>query len=61
MIKHKIYDVTEFLQQHPAGIESIVKYSGMEASRHFHFHSQQAQKIWNIILKNDGCIILIDL
>jgi predicted heme/steroid binding protein len=47
LISHgNVYDVTPFLESHPAGPASILRHAGTDASRDFDFHSRGAQKLW---------------
>ena len=46
IIQNEIYDVTDFILQHPAGPQLILNNAGLESSRHYNFHSLKAQKIW---------------
>ena len=41
-----VYDVTSFLQEHPAGVAAIMRHAGKESSEDFHFHSRNAQRLW---------------
>ena len=43
----KVYDVTPFLEAHPAGTTSIMRHAGTDATRDFEFHSHGAQKLWD--------------
>lgn len=54
--KGKVYDVTNFLHHHPAGVQSIARHGGTEASEHFYFHSKSAHTLWEgyIIGRLDG-------
>ncbi len=44
----KVYDVTQFLDQHAGGAQSILKRGGgvHDCSRDFGFHSSKAQTLW---------------
>jgi len=42
-----IYDVTEFLEDHPAGKDAILRHAGQDATRDFNFHSRNAKKLWD--------------
>ena len=45
---NNVYDVTEFINQHPAGSKCILKNAGKDCTTDFKFHSNNAQfKIWN--------------
>lgn len=47
LIAHgKVYDAYRFLDFHPAGRATILRYNGTDCSHHFDFHSQDAQKLW---------------
>ena len=35
IIKRKIYDVTDFINKHPGGRESILDYNGLDATKAF--------------------------
>lgn len=41
-----MYDVTDFLPLHPAGITTIVRFGGTDAKRHFDFHSKKTRIMW---------------
>lgn len=47
VVRGVVYDVSEFLVHHPAGISSILRHAATEASQHYDFHSRQAHKLWN--------------
>jgi len=64
LIAHgNVYDVTAFLDSHPAGPASILRHAGTDATRDFDFHSRGAQKLWAKFQvgylhgKGPGCII----
>ena len=42
----RVYDVTAFLSQHPAGDRSILKHAGTDSTIDFDFHPHHAQKLW---------------
>ena len=46
VVRGTVYDVTQMLSTHPAGIQSILRNAGTEASQHFDFHSSAATKLW---------------
>lgn len=46
VVRNEVFDVTPFLEHHPAGVKAIVKNSGMDATESFDFHSTAAQKLW---------------
>lgn len=47
LIAHgKVYDVTDWLAQHFAQEQSILKYAGTDCTQHFDFHSSSARKLW---------------
>eukprot|EP00158_Paraphelidium_tribonemae_P001306 Partr_v1_DN24227_c2_g1_i1_m36779 len=46
IVNSRVFDVTRFLQCHPAGAETILKRGGRDATRDFYFHSASAQRIW---------------
>lgn len=66
MVAHgKVYDVTAFLEDHPAGAYSILRHAGQDATEDFDFHSRSAQKKWKeyIIGKVEsdgkpGCLLM---
>lgn len=38
IVKNKVYDLTDFLGDHPGGVEAILKYAGnVRPLTHFHF------------------------
>ena len=42
----RVYDVTTFLQRHPAGDRSIMRHAGTDSTIDFDFHPMHAQKMW---------------
>lgn len=46
IVHKKVYDVTEFIQIHPAGAASILRHGGRDASEDFEFHSKATQRLW---------------
>ena len=47
LIAHgRVYDVTRFLQRHPAGDRSILRHAGTDSTIDFDFHPMHAQKMW---------------
>lgn len=47
LIAHNlVYDVTPFLDLHPAGPDCILKLGGKDATRDYDFHSREAQSQW---------------
>ena len=47
LIAHgRVYDVTTFLQRHPAGDRSIMRHAGTDSTIDFDFHPVHAQKMW---------------
>lgn len=42
----KVYDVTPFLDQHPAGERAIMRHAGTDSTTDFDFHSKSARKMW---------------
>ena len=42
----KVYDVTSFIDQHPAGATAIMRHAGQDCSEDFDFHGPAAQKLW---------------
>ena len=47
VVRGTVYDVTPMLATHPAGIQSILRNGGTEATSHFDFHSKAASKLWS--------------
>ena len=45
IVNSYVYDVTNFLQTHPAGKEAILNKSGKNCTEDMQFHSDHAQKI----------------
>jgi len=41
-----VVDVTPFLNLHPAGVESIMRHAGQDATEDFYFHPQEARSMW---------------
>jgi len=46
VVDDDVYDVTDFVRYHPAGEQCILRYAGTDASKHFHFHSDRAKKLF---------------
>ena len=46
IVKKKVYDVTAFLDTHPAGAKAILRYAGTDCTYHYQFHSAEAQKVF---------------
>lgn len=42
----KVYDATPMLFEHPAGVRSILRHAGQDATVDFDFHSNGARKMW---------------
>lgn len=64
LIAHgKVYDVTSWLDKHPAGAKSILRHAGEDSSVDFDFHSKSAKQLWEpfcigrIKGESGGCII----
>ena len=67
LIAHGIvYDVTDFLSQHPGGSQSILMHAGKRVDDDFDFHPREAQKMWNqyrigtlesCLNSSTGCIV----
>ena len=58
-----VYDVTDWLLHHPAGVKSIVRHAGQDCTEDFHFHSKQAIQYWKkyqigYIEGHSSCMIL---
>lgn len=45
----KVYDVTDFVAQHPGGQFAILRHAGKNADRDFDFHSRSARKLWDTL------------
>ena len=45
---NKVYDVSEFVYQHPAGAKAILQQAGgrRDCVEDIHFHSKAAQRLW---------------
>jgi len=41
-----VYDVSEWLEQHPGGAAALFKRAGQDATADFEFHSPHAQSLW---------------
>ena len=57
-----VYDVTSFIEKHPAGKSAILRHSGTESSIDYDFHSKNAKKLWlqykiGYIKSTNNCII----
>jgi cytochrome b involved in lipid metabolism len=44
--KNIIYDVTEFINKHPGGKKSILKYQYFDNQINYKFHSKKGKDIW---------------
>lgn len=47
VVKNKVYNVTDFIKNHPIGPESILFNASQDCIEHYNFHSKQAKKIWD--------------
>ena len=45
-IGKKVFNITNFLEQHPGGKQCFYKYHLKDTKESFDFHSYNAQKIW---------------
>ena len=43
-----VYDATPFIDHHPGGRESIIRYAGTDCTEDFDFHSVAARKLWGM-------------
>ena len=41
-----VYDVTHFINKHPGGSNSILRYAGTDCTTHYNFHTKEGKKIW---------------
>ncbi|VVU95041.1 Cytochrome b5-like Heme/Steroid binding domain [seawater metagenome] len=63
---NKVYDVTDFIKNHPAGIQSILNKAGTDCTLDFDFHPKKTQQnIWEKYLigkikgtSNYSCIVM---
>mmetsp|Transcript_20753 Transcript_20753/g.36939 ORF Transcript_20753/g.36939 Transcript_20753/m.36939 type:complete len:176 (+) Transcript_20753:135-662(+) len=59
----KVYDVSSFLDLHPAGRRSIMSRGGQDVTRDYDFHSKTSYKIWEKLRigyvqnDNDACVV----
>lgn len=49
-VKNKIYDVTDFIDEHPGGRMCIMKNRNKDCEVDYRFHSKNAQKKWDSML-----------
>jgi cytochrome b involved in lipid metabolism len=63
--KNTVYDVTNFIKDHPGGKNSIIKNHYKDNQINYNYHSNQAKKLWEkykigylITKKNNSCQIL---
>ena len=45
--ENSVYDVTDFLPQHPPGGNVISKHTGNDVSNSYKHHSTRARKVWS--------------
>lgn len=62
VVKNKVYDITEFIEKHPIGPDSILFNANQNCIEHYNFHSKKAKKIWDkyqigYIGNNNHCCI----
>ena len=50
IVAGKVYDATPWLGTHPAGVQTILRRAGQDATRDFEFHSQAAMTMWKSLL-----------
>lgn len=50
VVRDKVYDATLFLEQHPGGMEAILKHAGTDATEDYDFHSPEAQRHWDALV-----------
>ena len=43
IVEQNVYDVTTFLDEHPAGRKAILKKAGQDATTDYHFHSREGK------------------
>lgn len=41
-----VYDVTDFVREHPGGVRSLLRHAGKDCTEDFDFHSKSAQHKW---------------
>lgn len=65
LIAHgKVYDVTNWLDKHPAGAKAILSHAGTDSTEDFEFHSRSAKSLWESFYigrlegHSGGCTIL---
>ena len=47
VVGNDIYDASKYLQKHPGGVTSIVRYAGgIDCSEHLYFHSSRGKNKW---------------
>jgi cytochrome b involved in lipid metabolism len=46
LVNDKIYDVTEYIDDHPGSREAILRNIDKNNKESYNFHSQDAQKLW---------------
>jgi cytochrome b involved in lipid metabolism len=45
-IDKKVFNITEYLNQHPGGKECLLKYNLKDTKESYNFHSSSAKKLW---------------
>jgi len=45
IVKNKVYDITEYINQHPAGIKCLIDNGGKDCTFHISFHNKIAKQI----------------
>tara|TARA_E500000178_G_C16917413_1_gene705559 strand:+ start:251 stop:505 length:255 start_codon:yes stop_codon:yes gene_type:complete len=62
--KNIVYDVTNFVKNHPGGEDSIIKNQYFDNQKNYKFHKENGKKEWDkykiglIQEKNDNCKIM---
>ena len=46
VVGDRVFDVTTFLDWHPAGRKTILRVAGTDVTEHFAFHSSKAKRVW---------------
>lgn len=49
VVNEKVYDVTEFIKEHPGGSEAILKHAATDVTEDYEMHSKDAQTRWKTL------------
>ena len=46
-VKKKVYDITDFINKHPGGSNSLLNKVGEDCAVDFNYHSKNGKKLWD--------------